>query len=224
MGKVDFDDYVREYDALLRKEVGFFSKDDLYFAAYKVRITREQIDFEPARILEFGCGIGRNIPFLRSCFPSAEVHGSDVSAKSLEWAERNNPGAHFFIDDGTETVLPDYDLVFVAGVLHHILPVMRNDVLARIGGRLRPRGQVVLFEHNPYNPITRRIVSSCPFDADAVLLSMRDLRSRLIATGFTLRKKGYALFFPERLGALAGADRFLRWLPLGGQYFVVAEK
>ena len=41
MDKVDFDDYAGEYDALLRKQLGFFSKSDRYFAEYKARIARE---------------------------------------------------------------------------------------------------------------------------------------------------------------------------------------
>jgi len=34
----------------------------------------------------------------------------------------------------------------------------------------------------------------------------------------------YCLFFPQQLAALRPLEKYLRWLPMGGQYFVCASK
>lgn len=220
---VDFDDYVDQYDALLRKETSFFSEDDTYFAQYKVKIARRLVGSQPTHVLEFGCGIGRNIPYLQENFPSAVIHGSDVSGKSLDMARQFNPGVHFYREDGSVRVFSRYDFIFVAGVMHHVRPEGRNEVLCAIRERLKPDGKMVIFEHNPYNPFTRRIVTNCPYDAGAILLSPKELSHRLCACGFKVVTKGYALFFPNRLRALARLDRFLKCVPLGGQYYILAS-
>ena len=223
MKKVDFDNFVDDYDKLLRKDTGFFSKCDGYFAEYKVRIARETIDFEPSKILEYGCGTGRNIAFLKAYFPTAEIHGSDVSPKSITLAKSSNPESVFYIENGGFEATVQYDLIFVAGVFHHIQPDSRNEVLENIRCRLTPKGRLIVFEHNPYNLVTRRIVNNCVYDTDAVILTSRELVKRLKTCGFKICKRSYTLFFPEWLGFFSRAERYLGWLPLGGQYFVIAK-
>ena len=224
MKKVDFDQYTDNYNDLLREGTGFFTEDESYFARYKVELARGLLDAPPRRILEFGCGIGRNIAFLRAAFPDAEVMGSDVSAKSIEIARRENPGVHFWTDGKGEDERDGFDFVFVAGVLHHIPPADRDGALRLVHRRLEPGGSLVVFEHNPYNPVTRRIVSQCPYDEGVVLLTPSELRARLAAEAFAVRRSGYSLFFPPRFKALAGLEPQLAWLPLGGQYWVQATR
>ena len=48
---------------------------------------------------------------------------------------------------------------------------------------LRPGGIAAIFEHNPLNPLTRRVVSNCVFDEDAVLLRRRRARGLLRQAG-----------------------------------------
>lgn len=218
---MDFDRYSDRYDEYLRRETAFFSSDDAYFARYKVRIARA-IGGPARRILEFGCGTGRNIAHLRQCFPDAEVNGSDVSGRSLEVARAENPGVHFWLEGTPGEERSGFDLVFVAGVFHHVPPTERVEVARRIRSRLVPGGRAIVFEHNPYNPVTRRIVSNCPYDADAVLLRPRELRGILEDAGFAVRGQGYALFFPPALATLGRLEAYLGWLPLGGQYWMHA--
>ena len=87
----------------------------------------------------------------------------------------------------------------------------------------RPGGLVVLFEHNPFNPLTRRAVHGCEFDRDAKLLSRRRASSLLADTG--LRPRGrYIEFFPRESRLLRGIEGRLGWLPLGAQYAVFAQR
>jgi hypothetical protein len=81
-------------------------------------------------------------------------------------------------------------------------------------------GELYVFEHNPYNPITRHLVNSCPFDADAELLTPKQLASLLRGAGFSTIEKGFILFFPSFLRLLRPLERFLTYLPLGGQYVI----
>lgn len=223
MKKVNFDNYAEDYDKLLEKETSFFSKGEQYFAKYKADVARRVINHPVTDILEFGCGTGRNLPYLKEKFPYATLHGSDISAKSLEQAKKINTGVEFYLENGKEEVKHVYDLIFVAGVFHHIYPTERDQTLELIKRRLKPNGSLLIFEHNPYNPITRRIVNNCIYDEDAILLTAGEMSTLLRNNGFEVVKKCYTLFFPERLSGLSKFDHLLGWLPLGGQYFVTAK-
>jgi len=222
--KVDFDEYSGSYDELLREHTGFFSEDEKYFARYKVAIARELVKTEPRQILEYGCGIGRNIPYLRSEFRNAQVFGSDISAASIEIARKENPESIFWIEDGKPPPAASFDLLFVAGVFHHIAPQERRAAASTLFERASGGSQLIVFEHNPFNPVTRRIVRDCPYDADAVLLAPRELKELLAGAGFGSFRTGFALFVPPKLRSLVGFERFVRWLPLGGQYWISAHR
>jgi SAM-dependent methyltransferase len=220
---VDFDDYSDEYSDVMSKQLGFFSRDDSYFSEYKVRITRERARGEPGRILEYGCGIGRNLRFLHQMFGDAEIFGCDISERSLERAREEHPYAKLFLI-GRDTISSTFDLIFIANVFHHIAPHMRHAVMKTIQGLLTSEGEVLIFEHNPYNPLTRHMVNSCPFDADAVLLTPRELFHLVKTNGLDIIAMQYALFFPPGLRRLQSLERHLGFLPLGGQHYVHACK
>jgi SAM-dependent methyltransferase len=221
---VDFDDYTDDYNRLLKEKTQFFSSSEVYFAQYKVDIVRQRVTRPVKRVLEFGCGIGRNIPFLQKAFPGAAIVGSDISQASLETARTDNPDVEFLHDDGSARDMGQFDVIFVAGVFHHIPPAQRDMVSATIRQRLAPGGTLFVFEHNPYNPVTRRIVSTCPYDADAVLLKPAELKRRLRGAGLAVDRQEYCLFIPPSLPALLPLERKLGWLPLGGQYWVQATR
>lgn len=222
--KVDFDDYTKNYNQLLKEGTIFFSSSEEYFAKYKVDLVRKQVHTSANRILEFGCGIGRNIPFLQQAFPLAVIMGSDISGASLEIARRDNTGAEFFREDENVEPTKLFDLIFVAGVFHHVPVAHRAGVAKTLFNRLSPGGQLFVFEHNPFNPITRRIVNNCPYDEDAVLLKPSELKRILNESGLTIERNAYCLFVPPRLSVLARMESLLGWLPLGGQYWVQARR
>lgn len=225
MKKVDFDDYANEYNNILKEQLRFFSEDDKYFARYKVKLVHKYLATQPKRILEYGCGTGRNLPFFKEEFPGTEILGADISAQSIAIANEENPFAKCCcLDDEFVRSHGDFDLIFVAGVFHHIAPNERVGVLGQINSLLSERGSLFVFEHNPYNPVTKKLVRECPFDADASLLSMHAMSELLEGTGFAGLQKKYTLFFPPSFPVFARLESYLGWLPLGGQYFIQAKK
>ncbi|MBW9118305.1 class I SAM-dependent methyltransferase [Rhizobium cauense] len=220
--KVDFDKYTDNYNELLRESTGFFTSNEDYFAEYKVRLTRKKVKHQVARILEYGCGIGRNIPYLQAMFPDAEVFGTDISAASLELAAAENRAATFAVET-PELEIGQFDLIFIAGVFHHIAPVERPAVCDLLSKRLVRSGTMTVFEHNPYNPITRSIVNTCPFDADAVLLRPSELAARFSQVNMSVVDRSFCLFVPPRLSSLVKLEDYFWWLPLGGQYCSVVR-
>ncbi|MBU0768057.1 MAG: class I SAM-dependent methyltransferase [Proteobacteria bacterium] len=222
--RVDFDNYTENYNKLLHEETRFFSSSDAYFAQYKVDIVRKQVQSPVSRLLEYGCGIGRNMPFLRQAFPDALVTGSDISAASLELARHGNPDVQFIHEDGTASLIGEFDMIFVACVYHHIPINQRQDVTRILFERLVPGGSLFVFEHNPFNPVTRRIVNTCRYDEDAILLKPSEMKRYLQQTGFSGENQSYCLFLPPRFSWLSFLESRLCWLPLGGQYWVQAKR
>jgi len=222
--KVDFDDYTENYNRLLKEGTNFFSSNEEYFARYKVEIVRKQMCAPVCRLLEYGCGIGRNIPFLQEAFPGTLVVGSDISRASLEIARRDNIGVEFFQEDENVEFTNLFDLIFVAGVFHHVPIEQRKAVAETLFNRLSPGGKIFIFEHNPYNSVTRRIVNNCPYDGDAVLLKPSELKKILTEAALIVERKAYCLFVPPRFSVLARLETGLGWFPLGGQYWVQARR
>jgi SAM-dependent methyltransferase len=223
MKKVDFDDYTESYNKLLAERTDFFSASTEYFARYKVDLVRNQVNSPVNRLLEYGCGIGRNIPFIKQAFPNAVIVGSDISKASLEIARRDNPQVEFLQEEENFALVNPFDVIFVTGVFHHIPVKQRVSVAKTISNRLTPNGRLFVFEHNPFNPVTRRIVSNCPYDGDAVLLKPVELRGILAEASLTVERKAYCLFFPPRFSFLSPLENRLGWLPLGGQYWMQAK-
>ncbi len=218
MAKIDFDQYAGQYEALIAAQTGFFDRDNDYFVRYKVERAKELAGDADA-VLDFGCGVGRAMPYFRAAFPNADVVGCDPSADSLTIARRDNPDCRFFAMDELSAATK-FDLVLASCVFHHIQPAERQDALRYCYDRLKPGGHFVIFEHNPFNPVTRHLVNTCPFDADAVLLRMGETMRRMREAQFEIAGTGYCLFFPAQLAALRPLEKYLSWLPLGGQYFI----
>ena len=115
-------------------------------------------------------------------------------------------------------------MAYVANVFHHVPPAERVKVMRQVAGLLAPGGRLFFFEHNPFNPLTRWVVSRCEFDEDAILLRPAESRSLVRDAGLECARLGYLLFFPPKLGALVRLERALAWLPAGAQYCLEARK
>ncbi|CAN5467766.1 class I SAM-dependent methyltransferase [soil metagenome] len=211
-----FDAYAASYDELHRKNIEASGEGPEYFAEYKCRVVGRMTP-PSSRILDFGCGIGNLTRFLVREF--ADVQGYDPSDRSIERARLAVPEGRFGSDlAALERGEARFDAIVVANVLHHVPPRERSALIERIVKLLAADGQLVVFEHNPYNPLTRRAVATCEFDEDAILLSSRETRGLLRGAGLRDVAREYVVFFPRPFKALRGAEPKLGWLPLGAQY------
>lgn len=225
--KVDFDKFAGKYENTLEKQLDFFGEENSYFAEYKVKIVKDTISGEsPLNILEFGCGIGRNLKFFKKYFPDAKVFGSDISKSSLEIAGKENPGVKLFLlnDEEIAKYSESFDLIFISCVFHHIAPPERKKAMNSIFSMMKKNSSAYIFEHNPYNPVTRHIVNNCEWDTDAILLNMKESIELMESAGLIIPEKNYTLFFPAGLSFLRPLENLLKKIPMGGQYYVKGIK
>jgi SAM-dependent methyltransferase len=224
MSKPEFDQYAEAYDRLMGETIPEGLNEDGYFAEYKIALMAQRLKANPPqRILDFGCGAGRSLPFLAQYFPDAELWGYDVSPASLKIAAVRVPSAKLFSD---WHILGEtkFDTIVAANVFHHIPPEQREAALSQCQQALACNGQMFLFEHNPYNPATRWIFERCPFDADAEMFSLKTALGLAKQAGFSATQQGYTLFFPRPLAFLRGLEPLLKHVPLGAQYYVQMHK
>jgi SAM-dependent methyltransferase len=220
MAHDDFDQFAESYDTILTKQLQFFEDDNHYFSEYKVQALRKMIRDEPKHILDFGCGIGRSSSLLQHYFPNASVYGCDSSKKSLVLAKQHHPTVEFFATDALPTKVGQFDVIFISNVLHHIPPEERLNIIELLASASAKGAHIVVFEHNPYNPVTRYLVNTCPFDHDAVLLKPKEVFALFSHIGVRHIHSRYTLFFPSVLKKLRSLEPYLGLVPLGGQYFV----
>jgi len=211
----DFDTYARSYEAIHAENVAGSGEPPSYFAAYKQQVLERMLGRDLGRaILDFGCGIGTLTALLSRSF--REVDGYDTSAESLSVARTRAPGARFF--ERVEAIPREhYGAVVLANVLHHVPPADRPALLRTAAEMVARGGRVIVFEHNALNPITRRVVSACPFDDGASLLYAWEVRRLLRGAGLSAVALDFIVFFPRILRAARRLEPFLSWLPLGAQ-------
>lgn len=226
MDRSEFDKFAQEYTQLHAANISASGEGPEYFADYKIRdLARLARSFDSLgqleRVLDFGAGIGSSVEYFERYFPGVSLTCVDVSLDSLKIGCQRFADVGFVAFDGRRLPFADgsFDCVFSACVFHHIPPALHVPLFAELRRVLRPGGLVTIFEHNPLNPLTVRAVNSCPFDENAILLRAGTLKSRLVDAGFAGPAIGYRVFFPRALRWLRPLEKWLKWLPLGAQYY-----
>lgn len=225
----DFDEFADSYREIHSENIKLAGADSFYFAEMKVRLLRPFENNESLKVLDIGCGDGATELFMQRYFSNWSVSGIDISEKSIiEARKRTLSNAIFSIYNGTEIPFQDesIDVVFVAGVLHHVEYIFHAAIVKEIFRVLKKGGRVYIFEHNPLNPLTRYLVNTCVFDKDARLLKSNYAIRLLLKCGLKIMGKHFIIFFPRKglFTKLIFLEKYLQWLPLGGQYFVRAAK
>lgn len=229
MSEFDFDRNSDGYRTLLKSSLDEVGCDPDKLLTSKLGIIERILSasFDDARgldILDLGCGVG--LLSARLAQFGGRVTGVDVSPASIAVAAEHAPDAAFVTYGGDGLPFRDnaFDCVVTSCVLHHVAPARRDRFLSEMFRVVRPAGLCLVLEHNPYNPVTRRIVSTCPMDEDAILLSVREIGRRMIAAGgVDIRTRFYG-FCPWRSAWIDRVEKAIGWVPMGAQYMIWAKR
>jgi SAM-dependent methyltransferase len=107
----------------------------------------------PGRVLELGCGNGRNATYLASL--GCSVDAVDFSARAIEWAgdlarQTGVPVSFQCCSIFDAEFTPEaYDLVYDAGCFHHLPPHRRKDSVELVRTALKPGGSYGLVCFRP---------------------------------------------------------------------------
>lgn len=225
----EFDPLASDYEELLRDPIRdrFTGEESIFFHRRKAELIRrffrrQGLSCSNLRYLDVGCGKGELLHLLQSDFKQAA--GCDVSSgmmKEIAGIETRVQEDPLKIPYGDA----EFDLITAVCVYHHVAPASRAALTKEIGRALRPGGIFCIIEHNPFNPVTRLIVSRTPVDADAILLRAAESRALTAAAGFVPVEQDYFLYFPQAIYRYLGPlETVLSKVPLGGQYAVFSRK
>jgi 2-polyprenyl-3-methyl-5-hydroxy-6-metoxy-1,4-benzoquinol methylase len=239
MTQTNFDEYANDYSGGMEhplKRMAGGSLED--FIEPKVRWLLSRIDRyceangvapEQVNLLDFGCGDGIFLRILRRLGFTGTLTGCEDSEGMLDtarerWSDGAEPEWVTLSADASVLAPGAFDFAVVSAVLHHIAVEERAGALDAIQKALKPGGRIVIFEHNPWNPVTRFVVRGTGIDHDAVLLSPMESRRLVTAAGMRVVERDYIMFLPPRMKWARKLEGLVRWLPLGGQYVVAGEK
>jgi len=223
-----FDRYAGNYERALSNALAPSGESREYFAEGRVEWLRRclaALSLSPRSVLDFGCGDGSTTPILQRILGAELCTGTDVSEKSLEVARKQ-----FATDHIRYQLLEDLqaegqiDLAYCNGVFHHIAPAERPDALGLIRDALKPGGLFSFWENNSWNPATRYVISRCPFDKGAILISPLAARRLLKNARFDIVRTDFRFIFPHALRGLRKLEDFATRLPLGAQYQILCRK
>ena len=218
-----------DYVAQVNRSIAFSGVEQNFFTRGKARrmldlLRRRGEDPGRMRLLDIGCGVGLIHPHIAPSF--GEAIGVDVAVDALEAARGANPNVQYQSYDGRRLPAEDnaFDAAATICVMHHVSPPQWLAFAADACRVLRPGGLFMVFEHNPWNPLTRLAVARCPFDFDAVLLSPPRLAKLLREAGFRDVACEFMFFTPFSNPLVAKIEDRLRWCPAGAQYVAVGRK
>jgi len=223
----EFDRFAVSYEQDLAKSLSVTGEERNFYAQGRIDWTAQclsRVQFPVRRVLDYGCGDGSNLPMLAARFKTEQALGVDVSSASIARAIQSNSGsgiAFLTVDEWK----PDrsFDLAFCNGVFHHIPVPERKACLAAIRAALRSEGVFAFWENNPWNPGTRYVMSQCAFDEKAITIAPSEARRMLQDAGFRVLHSDSLFYFPRQLRWLRPLERWLRGVPLGGQYLVLCQ-
>ncbi|MBG9455607.1 methyltransferase [Lysinibacillus sphaericus] len=140
------------YDQTFEKIPFFINKPDENLVSYL-----EEKMIRPNKVLELGCGAGRNAIYLAK--QGCSVVGVDLSDKALQWAQRRVDEANVNVELICANIFElnlqeeSFDFIYDSGCFHHIAPHRRVTYIELIRKLLKPNGYFALCsfeEHGSY--------------------------------------------------------------------------
>jgi SAM-dependent methyltransferase len=103
-------------------------------------------------ILDFGCGCGGTLVWLRDLAPTASISGTDIDAQAIEWCRANLPFGAFTTNGALPPLAyPDasFDLVYAISVFTHLDEDYQLRWLQELQRIVRPGGTCLVTLHGP---------------------------------------------------------------------------
>jgi len=111
-------------------------------------------DFDSfGEVLDFGCGSGRVLRFLRDRPESCRLHGTDIDEQAIAWCRKHLPFASWSANAPMpRTAYPDrtFDLIYAISVFTHIDEEMQFAWLAELGRIAKPGAVLLLTVHGEH--------------------------------------------------------------------------
>ncbi len=190
------------------------------------RFKKQVFGGKKIRILDFGCGTGDIAVGLAAGPGVLQVVGADESSGMIREARKRHRKVFSKVRwvwlRKPTLALRKFDWIISINTFHHISPARRVAVARRLCRSLAPGGVLSILEHNPTNPLTRWIVSRCPFDRGVKLLTVREAKNLLGATGGPLQVR-YSGFCPPQLVGAEIIEKLFSNLPWGVQYMASGQ-
>lgn len=230
-----FDKFAENYDEGHVKAVAMSGFKPSYFHEYKLKemvsyLQKEGLAEKKLKLLDFGCGTGSSVKYIRKYLPNIAIWGVDVSAESIKVARKTNKNLKnvtFAAFDGKTIPFNEkFDIIFIANVFHHIRRDMHEKVIKNIYTKLSKSGYLFIFELNPLNPATMLVAikNDYRFDKDANLLNPYYTNRMLQKAGFVGNKVRFTIFIPRFFSPLLPLEKYLYRLPIGAHYYYIAKK
>jgi SAM-dependent methyltransferase len=149
-----YDDLLEMLDSLLREPTQFWDKfysdrdkgvpffinspDESLVSYFERKI------FNPGKVLELGCGPGRNAIYFAE--NGCAIDAVDVSQETLKWAEERaiekKVSVNFINENIFDLEIEEgaYDIVYDSGCFHHIAPHRRMSYINLVKKALKPNG------------------------------------------------------------------------------------
>lgn len=230
--QAEFDRHAHGYHDQLDQALQKWGKTSgLYVAKAKIRqlltfMKQRQIPLGNLRILDVGCGTGLIAGMLEREGP--KLYGVDLSHSMIvhNKTEAESAEQKFLVSSAAQLPFAanSFDYTFSVCVFHHLSDAERVQAVHEMVRVTKPSGFIIIFEHNPLNPLTRLVVACCPLDRNARLLFPYHVRRLYQQVGLEAIEQRYFLFFPEFLSALNCFEPHLAKVPMGAQYFVAGRK
>lgn len=225
---MDFNQYKNSYVETIEDSLKISGKEHDFFTKVKAEFLKTILQknlsqVKGARLLDVGCGHGLIHKHLKDT--ELNIVGVEVAEEVVGLAKQANPEVKYLSHDGQSLPFDShqFDAALTICVMHHVPPAQWMHFLSEMHRVVKPGGIVTVFEHNPYNPITRYIVANNKLDETAVLLSASKLNKMMREVGFFDVTSRNILFTPFDHKIFRWLDKLVGFIPLGAQYYSIGR-
>ncbi len=179
---------------------------DRVFRALKAAVEAELRQITYRNVLEVGCGTG----LTKDCF-AGEYTGVDINPEYIKVVSRRGHGT-FLVADATSLPFEDglYDLVFTAGVLHHLKAQDRDRMLGEMMRVCKLQGHILIADglvpSNRLNLIGYILAKLDRGRYKMRIGEFRDMINTAYRAPFSVRFEQYRTFPTEFIMAVIGKN------------------